>query len=95
MFCNLVQNETSTGGWDGWVSLKGTGYGVHLTIDPETSAGEFDGYAWGGNQDSSGMNTTGTGWIAWSTDISGVIYIPVFPNVLQQPPNIVQKMDTT
>ncbi|MDQ5954510.1 MAG: hypothetical protein QG583_438 [Patescibacteria group bacterium] len=94
---NPAQNDTSTGGWDGWVSLKGTGYGVHLTIDPETSAGEFDGYAWGGNQDSSGMNTTGTGWIAWSTDISGVIYIPdVSPYVLlTATPNIVQQNGTT
>jgi hypothetical protein len=64
---------TDKGSWDGWVSLKGTGYGV--TLDATT--GEFDGYAWGGNHDLYGYNSTGTGWIDFKTDVAGVIYDPL------------------
>ncbi|MES3032331.1 MAG: hypothetical protein V4699_03780, partial [Patescibacteria group bacterium] len=40
------------GGWDGWISLAGTGYGVTL---PSTS---FSGYAWGGDV---------VGWMSFDT----------------------------
>jgi len=41
---NALKPSTSTGGWDGWISLNGTGYDVTLN---ETT-GAFSGFAWGG-----------------------------------------------
>lgn len=38
-------------GWDGWISLSGSGYG------PTTSGGNFSGYAWGSDV---------IGWMDWS-----------------------------
>jgi len=48
------------GGWDGWISLSGTGYGV--TVNQST--GVFSGYAWGGSNV--------LGWIDFSQVIKGV-----------------------
>jgi len=48
----IAQAGTNAGGWDGWISLSGAGYGV--TIDPAT--GKLNGYAWAGDQ----------GWIDFS-----------------------------
>jgi len=71
-FCSVAANSalcTGTvptivnGGWDGWVSLRGTNYGVTLT------GNAFSGYAWGG--DDNGKNVVG--WI----DFSQVDYFPV------------------
>jgi len=49
--------EPRTDGWDGWISLSGTGYGVTYT----SSTGAFGGYAWGdvnvGWVDFSGVST--------------------------------------
>lgn len=70
-FCAVAANPTtcigfvpslSNGGWDGWVSLRGTGpnYGVSLAGD------EFTGYAWGGND--GGRNVVG--WLSFNC-ISG------------------------
>ena len=41
---NTLKPSTSTGGWDGWISLNGSGYEVVLN---ETT-GAFSGFAWGG-----------------------------------------------
>lgn len=38
-------------GWDGWISLSGSGYG------PTVSSGVFSGYAWGSDV---------VGWVDWS-----------------------------
>lgn len=40
-----IKPTNQTGGWDGWISMSGTGYGVTLDI----TTGEFSGYAWGGS----------------------------------------------
>ncbi len=62
--------NTSNGGWDGWVSLNGSGspcfiqnggscnYGVTLDIN----TGQMSGYAWGGNDGGSNV----VGWIDFS-----------------------------
>lgn len=53
---NLTGNQSNIylGGWDGWISLRGTGYGV--TLNPVSNT--FSGYAWGGSDV--------TGWINFS-----------------------------
>lgn len=67
--CDGTVANPLNGGWDGWVSLKGPGYGVTLT----PSTGVLSGFAWGGND--GGKNVVG--WINFSTDFSDVIYEPV------------------
>ena len=42
-FCTGASAGAMAGGWDGWISLSGSNYGV--TIDKTT--GKFGGYAWG------------------------------------------------
>jgi hypothetical protein len=37
----LAGGSAQSGGWDGWISLKGSGYG------PTVTNGNFSGYAWG------------------------------------------------
>jgi hypothetical protein len=56
-------SETSrTDGWDGWVSLEGSGYGVTYT----ESTQKFADYSWGGPV---------VGWLKWDqTDGTGVRY---------------------
>ncbi len=56
---NLATNPY-LGGWDGWISLSGTGYGV--TVNQST--GVFSGYAWGGSDV--------LGWIDFSRVVKGV-----------------------
>jgi hypothetical protein len=45
------------GGWDGWIHLRGSSYGV--SIDFSTSPKEFEGWAWGGEV---------IGWISFNCD---------------------------
>ena len=63
-----VDNNISTnpylGGWDGWISLSGAGYGVNV----DDSTGAFSDYAWGGGDV--------LGWI----DFSQVITVPNYLN---------------
>ena len=47
----LSANGTQTGGWDGWISLAGTGYSVTL------SGNVLSGFAWG---------DTNVGWVDFS-----------------------------
>lgn len=42
--------EPQAGSWDGWLKLRGPGYGVNL--DSSQSPKEFTGWAWGGDDDS-------------------------------------------
>lgn len=53
---NRDSESSYTGGWDGWVSLRGTGYGV------STTGGDYlTGYAWGGDDYNKNI-----GWIDFS-----------------------------
>lgn len=67
--CTGFVPNPSNGGWDGWLSLSGNGYGVQL--NPVN--GELSGYAWGGND--GGKNVVG--WVNFNTDFSVVVYNPV------------------
>lgn len=68
-YCIGTVPNPLNGGWDGWVSLKGPGYGV--TLEPST--GILSGFAWGGNDN--GKNIVG--WVNFNTDFGEVIYEPV------------------
>ena len=48
----LSGGSAQSGGWDGWISLGGTGYGV-----TENNSGSFSGWAWG---------DTDVGWVSFS-----------------------------
>lgn len=56
----LAYADAESGGWDGWISLNGSNYGV--TFD--TNSNEFSGYAWGSDV---------VGWIDFNPQYSGVI----------------------
>jgi hypothetical protein len=50
----------NSGGWEGWLKMSGTGYGV--TFDRGTK--QFLGYAWNGEEAGSGSNMAGgLGWV--------------------------------
>jgi len=51
----------ASGGWDGWIHLKGTGYGVWL--DTSISPNEFRNWAWGGNDS---KQEAVVGWISFN-----------------------------
>lgn len=57
-------NALKNGGWDGWVSLQGTGYGVTFTTSDGTfnTPGTMSGFAWGG--DDGGRNLVG--WLQFT-----------------------------
>lgn len=69
--CSGTSSNLDNGGWDGWVSLRGTGpdYGISLTTADGTldTPGTLSGYAWGGSD--SGRNIVG--WV----DFAGVNYL--------------------
>lgn len=65
---NASKNATN-GGWDGWLSLRGTGYGVNY----DSVTKEFSGYAWGGNDGVGIHDEQVVGWV----DFSNVSYAPV------------------
>ena len=69
--CDSVPCPTSgpgtnnKGGWDGWVSLSGTGYGVTFEdLNGDGKAHELTGYAWGGDAPAGGGNVVS--WISFS-----------------------------
>lgn len=65
----IVGGGQTLGGFEGWIKLSGTGYGVTLenTIpDPD----EFLGWVWGG--DSNDINEAVTGWISFNCRNQGV-----------------------
>lgn len=53
----LSSQDQESGGWDGWISLSGTNYGVTL------NGSTFSGYAWG---------SAIVGWINFNTQYNGV-----------------------
>lgn len=97
----LVSNAIS-GGWDGWISFSGTGYGVTLN----TTDNDFDGYAWGGNSGAGNTGKNVVGWISFNCANTGtcgtsdykVSYAP--PNaptldISANPANLVSAGSTT
>lgn len=62
--------NSKNGGWDGWVSLRGTSPNYGVTFDGVNN--RFGGYAWGGN----GSNTDGENVVSWIT-FDQVVYSPV------------------
>ncbi len=52
----LSGGEAQSGGWDGFISLSGSGYG------PTLGSGVFSGYSWG---------DTNIGWVDWSLARTG------------------------
>ena len=82
---NNIQANPYLGGWDGWISLRGTDYGVVVN----QSSGAFSGYAWGGPDV--------VGWIDFSQVIKGasvsselilsadstVVYPPLYQTTLR------------
>jgi len=63
--CSSMETDTNTGGWDGWISLSGAGYGVVMMGGEATS----NSFAWGGPQV--------MGWIDFSPNSSGPTVLPV------------------
>jgi len=65
--CNLMGNSEVSGGWDGWISLRGTNYGVHSSrfqgVTPPVDYDQNDSqrYAWG---------STVVGWLDMATRVS-------------------------
>ncbi len=56
----LSSSDSESGGWDGWISLDGSDYGV--TYD--SNSGEFSGYAWG---------SAIIGWVDFNPQYGGVV----------------------
>lgn len=54
-----LHNSEQLGGWDGWISLAGSGYGVSRN----TGTGTVTGYAWGGPEF--------LGWVEFSGQLAG------------------------
>lgn len=63
---NCTSMTSRTDGWDGWISLSGTGYGV--SFNPNTGNPEPSSYAWGSDV---------VGWI----DFSNVKITPPIVNI--------------
>lgn len=63
-------------GWDGWIKLRGAGYGVYL----DGSTNEFEGYAWGDDV---------VGWISFNCDNDGSCGTADHAVVYVAPPTIV------
>jgi hypothetical protein len=55
---SVYRNTPIAPAWGGWISMKGTGYGVRVN-----TASELEGYAWGGD---------GAGWISFNCNEGGV-----------------------
>lgn len=58
---NTCTGTTRTDGWDGWISLNGTGYGVSVSasaVSGISNAYYLSGYSWGSDV---------VGWIFWNS----------------------------
>ncbi|MEK7596231.1 MAG: hypothetical protein AAB564_01640 [Patescibacteria group bacterium] len=58
--CRYNPDPTACGGWDGWVSLSGSGPDYGVSVDLAT--GKFEGYAW---------SDLAVGWINFGTSLTG------------------------
>lgn len=54
--------NAKNGGWDGWLSLRGTNYGVTYNSGNK----EFGGYAWGGNHGGGSSSEQVVGWVSFN-----------------------------
>ncbi len=93
-----AENPDTSGGWDGWISLSGSTYGVKKITD---SAGNqrFTGYGWGSdvvgwvNFDPEGVGETPPGCVPTpSNDCGGVIIDGAYV-VCQVTPSVAKKDD--
>lgn len=64
----LAYTDSQAGGWDGWISLSGTGYGAGFDNTANFSTGS---YAWGGDV---------IGWISFSLTYLDTTELCVQPN---------------
>lgn len=76
-WARALSGISGSGGWDGWISLSGSTYGLTLnsggTFGTAPLSGSTDHYAWGGN--------TNVGWIDWAPPVpgGGVTFTPINP----------------
>ncbi len=68
--CSTMTSRTD--GWDGWISLTGTNYGV----DFNSGTGKFTGYAWGNDV---------VGWIDFAAGVPAGVCVCGQPPVLERP----------
>jgi len=61
----LSANDSNSGGWDGWIHLRGSNYGVKINFS--ASPAEFEDWAWGGDDNS---NEANIGWISFNCNNS-------------------------
>lgn len=60
----------NAGGWDGWIKLRDSSYGVSLNPAPTPS--EFESWAWGGGYSGGNIGAGVIGWISFNDrDITG------------------------
>ena len=59
----LAGGTSESGGWDGWIKLRGSNYGLYINKD----TGEFHNWAWGGNETDSGWRDKAvSGWLSFN-----------------------------
>jgi len=62
--------DPNAGGWDGWIKLRDSSYGVSLNPAPTPS--EFESWAWGGGYSGGNIGAGVIGWISFNDrDITG------------------------
>jgi len=67
-----LKPTTSTGGWDGWIRLNGSNYGVW--IDENVNPIQFHQYAWGGNETNGDWTKKAVvGWISFNCKEGGIV----------------------
>ncbi len=79
--------DSSTNGWDGWISLSGSTSDSH-DYNVSVSNNNFSGYAWGGD--------TVVGWIDFAPPFGGVtIATPITIDLYANPPSPILKDTAT
>ncbi len=67
-WARAVAGIAGSGGWDGWIKLRGTNYGA-LADAPIAGTCDWSGYAWGGDDNS---QDAVTGWVNFKGTNYGV-----------------------
>lgn len=79
----------SPGGWDGWIRLRGT-WGNRLLLNTTFSPAQFEGWAWGGNDND---EEAVIGWISFNCSNQGVCgtspYKVMTDMVINSPPSAI------